>query len=312
MSEKIAIIGSGIVGQSWAISFARGGFAVSLFDRAPEAAKAALRDIAPALEDLARNDLLHGQSVGHVIGRISIAGTLADALNGAIHVQENAPEQPDLKRALFAEMDAIATPDTVLASSTSALLPSSFATGLPGAHRCLVAHPLNPPHLIPAVEVVPAPFTASAAVDRCCDILARAGQTPFRVAREVPGFVMNRLQGALLDEAMTLVAQGLATVEDIDIAMRDGLARRWAFMGPFETIDLNAPGGVATFIDRYGPAYAEIGKSRPNRPLWQGELADRVIAARRAALPERALPDRHIWRNAQLARLARHFAAKGD
>jgi L-gulonate 3-dehydrogenase len=310
MTDKIAIVGSGIVGQSWAISFARGGFAVSLFDSAPEVAETALRDIAPALDDLARNDLLHDQPADIVIGRIGIAATLASALDGAVYVQENAPEHPDLKRALFAEMDVLAAPDTVLASSTSALLPSSFATGLPGARRCLVAHPLNPPHLIPAVEVVPAPFTDAAAVDRCCDILARAGQTPFRVAREVPGFVMNRLQGALLDEAMTLVDQGIATVEDIDIAMRDGLARRWAFMGPFETIDLNAPGGIATFIDRYGPAYAEIGKSRPNRPLWQGDLADRVIAARRRTLPEAALSDRHGWRNAQLAGLARYFLTK--
>jgi 3-hydroxyacyl-CoA dehydrogenase len=310
MTDKIAIIGSGIVGQSWAISFARGGFAVSLFDRAPEAAQTAIREIAPALDDLARYDLLQGQSAGTVLGRIGIATTLASALDSAIYVQENAPEQPDLKRVLFAEMDALAARDTILASSTSALLPSSFATGLPGAHRCLVAHPLNPPHLIPAVEVVPAPFTDPTIVDRSCAILARAGQTPFRVTREIPGFVMNRLQGALLDEAMTLVDQGLATVEDIDIAMRDGLARRWAFMGPFETIDLNAPGGIATFIDRYGPAYAEIGNSRPYRPLWQGGLADRVIAARRAALPEDALPDRHGWRNAQLAGLARHFSKK--
>jgi L-gulonate 3-dehydrogenase len=310
MTDKIAIVGTGIVGQSWAISFARGGFSVSLFDRAPQAAATALKDIAGALDDLSGHDLLCGQPAADILARIGIARTLAEALDGAVYVQENAPEQPDLKRALFAEMDALAAPGTVLASSTSALLPSSFATDLAGAHRCLVAHPLNPPHLIPAVEVVPAPFTDPAAVDRCCDILARAGQTPFRVTREIAGFVMNRLQGALLDEAMALVDQGLATVDDIDIAMRDGLARRWAFMGPFETIDLNAPGGVATFIDRYGPTYADIGKSRPNRPLWRGPLADRVIAARRAILPEAALTDRHGWRNAQLARLARHFLKK--
>jgi L-gulonate 3-dehydrogenase len=311
MTDKIAIIGSGIVGQSWAISFARGGFAVSLFDRAPEAAKAALQDIGPALGDLDKYGLLNGQSGSTVKGRISIAASLADALYGAIYVQENAPEKTELKRALFAEMDALAAPETVLASSTSALLPSSFAAGLPGSARCLVAHPLNPPHLIPAVEVVPAPFTAAATVNTCCDILTRAGQTPFRVAREVAGFVMNRLQGALLDEAMALVDQGLASVADIDIAMREGLARRWVFMGPFETIDLNAPGGISTFIERYGPAYAEIGQSRPNRPSWRGDLADAVIAARRAELPQEDLPGRHAWRDAELARLARYFAEKG-
>ena len=308
MTDRIAIIGSGIVGQSWAISFARGGFAVRLYDPADGVATAARHDIAASLADLARHDLLAGQTPATVLDRIAVAPSLPDALQGVVHVQENAPERPDLKRALFAELDAMAPPGAVLASSTSALLPSSFAAGLPGAHRCLVAHPLNPPHLIPAVEVVPGPFTAPAAVDACCDTLRRAGQMPFRVGREVAGFVMNRLQGALLDEAMALVDQGIATVEDIDIAMRDGLARRWAFMGPFETIDLNAPGGVQGFIERYGAAYAEIGSARPNRPEWQGALAGRVVAARRAALPLDELSTRYAWRNAELARLARHFA----
>ncbi len=307
MSDRIAIVGSGIVGQSWAISFARGGFEVALFDTAPGVAGSARIAIGRSLDDLAQHDLLVGQVPARVLGRIRTADTLTDALAGAVHVQENAPEHPELKRALFAELDAAAPPEAVLASSTSALLPSSFTTGLPGAHRCLVAHPLNPPHLIPAVEVVPGPFTAPATIDACCDILRRAGQTPFRLQREVAGFVMNRLQGALLDEAMALVDQGLASVEDIDIAMRDGLARRWAFMGPFETIDLNAPGGVQGFIERYGAAYAEIGKSRPNRVEWQGDPADRVVAARRAALPLDGLPARHEWRNTELARLARHF-----
>ncbi len=312
MSDRIAIIGSGIVGQSWAISFARGGFDVALYDTAPDVATAARAAIARSLDDLARHDLLGGQSSMTVLGRIRVADTLTSALDGAVHVQENAPERPDLKRALFAELDSAAAPGAVLASSTSALLPSSFAAGLPGAYRCLVAHPLNPPHLIPAVEVVPGPFTAPATVDACCDTLRRAGQTPFRVAHEIAGFVMNRLQGALLDEAMALVDQGLVDVSDIDIAMRDGLARRWAFMGPFETIDLNAPGGVRGFIDRYGPAYAEIGKSRPNRPEWHGNLVDSVVAGRRSALRLDDLPARHAWRDGELARLARHFKKKED
>ncbi len=312
MTDRVAIIGSGIVGQSWAISFARGGFDVRLHDTAPGVAEAARCAIGRSLDDLAKHGLLSGQSAAAVLGRIRLSDTLADALASAAHVQENAPERPDLKRALFAELDRLADPGAVLASSTSALLPSSFASGLPGAHRCLVAHPLNPPHLIPAVEVVPGPFTAAATVDACCATLARAGQTPFRVAEEIAGFVMNRLQGALLDEAMALVDQGIASVQDIDIAMRDGLARRWAFMGPFETIDLNAPGGVAGFIDRYGDAYAEIGRARPERPAWTGDLADRVVAARRGALPLDDLPARHAWRNSELARLAKHFARKDD
>jgi 3-hydroxyacyl-CoA dehydrogenase len=311
LTDRIAIVGSGIVGQSWAISFARGGFAVHLFDPAPDVAARARDQIAASLANLSWHDLLDGQTPADVLDRITVATSLAEALEDVVHVQENAPEHPDLKRALFAEMDALAPPLAVLASSTSALLPSSFAAGLPGAHRCLVAHPLNPPHLIPAVEVVPGPFTAPVTVDACCNVMCRAGQTPFRVRHEVAGFVMNRLQGALLDEAMVLVDQGIASVEDIDIAMRDGLARRWAFMGPFETIDLNAPGGVQGFIERYGPAYAEIGSARPNRPAWAGDLAETVVAARREALSLDDMAARHVWRNAELARLAHHFKKGG-
>ena len=135
-------------------------------------------------------------------------------------------------------------------------------------------------------------------------LLAAIGQKPVVLRREIEGFVMNRLQGALLDEAFSLVGRGYASVEDIDTAMRDGLGRRWAFMGPFETIDLNAPGGVAAFIERYGPAYAEIGRERPGREVWNTDLAETVVAARRAALPESDLPARRAWRDARLAKMA--------
>jgi 3-hydroxyacyl-CoA dehydrogenase len=131
-----------------------------------------------------------------------------------------------------------------------------------------------------------------------------AGQKPFALSHEIEGFVMNRLQGALLDEAMLLVEQGYVSVEDIDTAMRDGLARRWVFMGPFETIDLNAPDGIGDFLDRYGPAYSEIGRHRPNRLAWEGTLAETVVAARRALLPAERLAERQAWRDSRLARLA--------
>src|SRR5208337_5152170 len=128
------------------------------------------------------------------------------------------------KRRVFAELDRMAEPEAVLASSTSAILPSLFTEALKGRARCLVAHPINPPYLIPAVEVVPSPWTDRSAVERTAALLRSAGHAPIVMKREIDGFVMNRLQGALLEEAFRLVADGCASIEDVDVGIRDGLA----------------------------------------------------------------------------------------
>ena len=176
---------------------------------------------------------------------------------------------------MFARLDAAAPPDAVLASSTSAILPSAFTEGLKGRARCLVVHPINPPYLIPAAEIVPAPWTTPEAVERTAELLRAAGHAPIVMKREIDGFVMNRLQGALLEEAFRLVAQGYASVEDIDVGIRDGLALRWSFMGPFETIDLNAPGGVRDYVERYQGIYSRhFSGSSQWRADWSGPVLD--------------------------------------
>lgn len=300
----VAVVGTGLIGQSWAVAFARAGHPVRLHDADAHAAVAAEDTVAELLDALDAVGLLGGQMPGEVATRIARARDLGAALDGVAHVQENTPETLELKRAVFAELDRAAPADAILASSSSALMPSAFAGGLDGAARCLVVHPLNPPHLIPAVEIVPGPDTAADVVEAAASLMAAIGQRPIRARREVEGFIMNRLQGALLDEAFALVAGGVAGVEDVDAAIRDGLARRWSFMGPFETIDLNAPDGVADFIDRYGPAYAEIGRDRGGRPDWAGPLRDAVVEARRAALPQDGIAARQRWRDRELAALA--------
>src|SRR6185436_12588726 len=152
---------------------------------------------------------------------------------------ENTPEQVEVKREVFAKLDAVAGPQTILASSTSAILPSAFTEAVPGRHRCLVAHPINPPYLVPAVEIVPSPWTDADVVERTRALMVELGQAPIVMKREIDGFIMNRLQGALLQEAFRLVAEGYATTDDIDTGLCQGIGLRWAFMGPFETIDLN-------------------------------------------------------------------------
>jgi L-gulonate 3-dehydrogenase len=308
MVEKIAVIGSGLVGRAWSISFARAGYEVALYDAKPEAAEAALAFVDSVLTDLQSNDLLAGHTPEAVRHRITPARDLRSALDGAVHVQENTPERIDMKIAVFQELDALAGPDTVLASSTSALLPSAFTERLAGRQRCLVIHPINPPYLVPAVEIVPAPWTASETVEQAARTMRGAGQSPIIMKRELDGFVMNRLQGALLQEAFRLVADGYASVEDVDIGVRDGLGLRWAFMGPFETIDLNAPGGVADYIARFDGMYQTMWQSQQRVVNWM-ESSGAIEAERRIALPADGLAEHATWRDRRLMALLTHKRA---
>ncbi len=302
----VAIVGAGLIGRAWAIAFARGGHEVRIYDEVQGAASKAAQFAASALSALAAEDLLDGQSPSEVAGRLKAVDTLAVALAGANHVQENTPEDLETKKRVFAELDQVASPDAVLASSTSALLPSRFTEALPGRKRCLVVHPINPPYLIPAVEIVPAPWTDPAVVERTRVLMIAAGQSPIVMKREIDGFVMNRLQGALLEEAFRLVADGYASVEDVDIGLREGLALRWSFMGPFETIDLNAPAGVRDYVTRYQQIYQRLFPSMQRRVDWTGEVIETVERDRRAKLPEADLQRRQMWRDRRLMALAAH------
>jgi 3-hydroxyacyl-CoA dehydrogenase len=303
---KVAIIGSGFVGRAWAIAFARAGNTVALWDVDADAPRRAIAFIRDALPDLAANDLLNGRMPDEVLAAISIEADIAAALAGAAHVQENTPERLDMKQAIFARLDSLAPKDAVLASSSSAILPSRFTEGLPGRHRCLVVHPINPPYLIPAAEVVPAPWTSPEVVERTRRFLLAAGQAPIVMQRELDGFIMNRMQGALLEEAFRLVADGYASVEDVDIGIREGLALRWSFMGPFETIDLNAPGGIRDYVIRYQGIYENLFGQMQRRVDWAGAVLGPIERDRRKKLPEADLVKRQLWRDRRLMALAAH------
>jgi L-gulonate 3-dehydrogenase len=303
---KTAIIGAGFVGRAWAISFARAGAEVRLWDQADDAAGKALAYISGVLKDLAQNDLLGGQEPATVLDRISAVTTLNEALAEASYVQENTPEILDIKIKVFKMLDVAARPDAVLASSTSALLPSRFTEGLKGRGRCIVAHPINPPYLIPAVEVVPAPWTTPETIELTRNFMVSAGHAPIVMKKELDGFIMNRLQGALLEEAFRLVADGYASIEDVDIGLRDGLALRWSFIGPFETIDLNAPGGIRDYCERYQGIYSNIFPQMQRRVDWAGAVMDTIEPDRRQKLPARELQQRQVWRDKRLMALAAH------
>lgn len=308
--EKVAIVGAGLIGRAWAIVFARSGFEVALWDPAAGACHTARAFVAERLPELRELGLI-ADAPEDVLARVSAAPTLAEAVQGAVHVQENGPERQPEKAELFAELDRLAAPEVVLASSTSGIPASAFTGDLRGRGRCLVAHPINPPYLVPVVELCPAPWTDPAVVSRTAELMRRAGQVPATMHKEVPGFVVNRLQIALVSEAFRMVREGVMSAQDVDACVKHGLGLRWAFMGPFETIDLNAPAGLADYCARFGALYEQVEAELEPLKLTSG-LVSALHAERRKQLPLEKIPERSAWRDRRLMALAAHKAGQRE
>jgi L-gulonate 3-dehydrogenase len=301
-NKRVAIIGSGLIGRAWATVFAGGGCEVALFDATPSVAETAPGLVADALHELAAQNLVTDPA--GAAARVRAARDLADALAGASHVQENTPETVETKRAIFAELDRLAAPDAILASSTSTIVASRFTEPLKGRHRCLVAHPVNPPHLVPVVELAGAPWTAPETIATATATYEAAGQVPIVVQKEIDGFILNRLQAVLLSEAFRLVEDGYVTPQDLDKTIKDGLGMRWSFMGPFETIELNAPGGTPDYCARYGPSLARLSAADP--AIYKGEPLARLLALWGRTPGAAEIASRMQWRDRRLAALKAH------
>ena len=304
MNRKVAVIGTGLVGRAWSIVFARAGHEVALYDPADGAVESALALIEASLPDLEAKELLRGTTAGDLRARLSQADDLAAALADVAHVQENAPERVEVKRDLWADLDRLAPPDAVLASSTSAIPASAFTEPLAGRRRCLVAHPINPPHLVPLVELVPAPWTDAEVVTRTRDLMKSVGQAPITLKREIDGFIANRLQVALMEEGYRLVEDGVCDVADVDTAISEGIGMRWAFIGPYEVGDLNAPGGIRDYCQRFANMFHEISKTQTEVRTRTPEFLDKVEAQRRQVLAADKLIERGQWRDRRLMEMA--------
>jgi L-gulonate 3-dehydrogenase len=310
MMTKTAVIGAGLIGRSWSIVFARAGFHVNLWDPFPHQTEAAMTFIADRLPELRQAGLLADEPAA-VLARIAPMATMWDAVQDVVHVQENGPEQVPAKQILFAELDRTVKSDVVLASSTSGIPASAFTETLEHRGRCLVAHPVNPPYLVPLVEICPAQWTDPDVVERTRDLMFRAGQVPATVKKERDGFALNRLQGALLAEAFRLLADDVISPADLDALVKHGLGLRWSFMGPLETIDLNAPGGLKDYCERYGPLYARLQEQAV--PLqWDAALVNRLHEARRDELPLNMTSVRQEWRDRRLMALLAHKTRQQD
>lgn len=297
---KVAIVGSGLIGRAWATVFASHGWTTALYDPVAGVAKAAKTHIAKNLKELAALDLVKDPKAS--AENLVVARDLADALKGVALVQENGPETVEAKIAIHTEIDRLAPPSAIVTSSTSFLFASLWAKDLKHRKRVMVAHPVNPPHLVPIVELCPSPWTDPKLVEKARGYYEKAGQVPVTVRKEVNGFVLNRLQAVLMAEAFDLVGSGVVSPQDLDKTIRDGLGLRWSFLGPFETIELNAPAGIPDYNGRYGPSLSKLtGRdvfTKKNEKAIMAEWPGEQSAERIARLSK--------WRDGRLAALKAH------
>ncbi|MCY3546648.1 MAG: 3-hydroxyacyl-CoA dehydrogenase NAD-binding domain-containing protein [Gemmatimonadetes bacterium] len=305
----VAVVGTGVIGRSWIRVFARAGFPTRIFDPDSEqVARAVAWARTSALGDVHLGFCAYAEAQAEE-RRITVCQTLGEALDGVTYVQECGPEAIAAKQSIFRELDAAVAPEVVLGSSTSAHDMTAIAGGLPGADRCIVAHPVNPPHVIPLVEVLAGAETRPDVTASTLALLRRAGMAPVVLDRYAPGFVLNRLQAAVLREAVSLVRAGVASPEVVDIVMRDGLGLRWALMGPFGTGHVNADDGVGSYYRMYGDAYRAIWQDLELAPDFGDDIIDAIDEGTTAMYGEDAVAALSAWRDRMVRRIIQLKAA---
>lgn len=256
MSLSVAVIGAGVIGRSFAYLFARSGYSVRVFDPRDD-----LAEVVAGLQSDVTSDASAQAQIASEVGSVELAGTVEEAVAEAVFVQESGPEDPAAKPKLFARLAEAAPDDAVLATSSSTI-PASFIAehlGEDAAARVIVGHPFNPPHLMPLVEVVPSPVTSEKTVEEAVEFYRSCGREPVVLHREIRGFVGNRLQNALMKEAISLVQNGVITAPDLDTVMKNSLGLRWSAVGQFEGMHFGGgEAGIRGFMDHIGPAFAAI------------------------------------------------------
>jgi 3-hydroxyacyl-CoA dehydrogenase len=291
--------------------FARAGMQVGLFDADAEALR---RDTMPLVQASLADQEASGlvKDAAATAARITVYDDLQSALIGVDYVQESVYEDPDLKRSLFAELDVFTQEDCILASSTSAIPGSEFMQGLRFPGRALIVHPVNPPHLIPLVELCRAPGTSQHTLDQAKQLMEALGQVPIIVRREIPGFILNRLQFTLVGELMHLVSEGFCSAEDADKVVKYGLALRWAFLGPTEVAHLNASKGFMGFVDGLGDMMKRLAKDAQVDYDWSREDASQIHDALCEAMPLERITEFQRWRDQRILKLRQHLQAAED
>ncbi len=253
--KNVACVGSGLIGQGWATLFAAGGYTVAMQDLTDDKLERAVRQINLNLGFLEDNGRLLQGAAGAAYNRIRTTTNLNEALKDADYVQESVPDNYQAKKMIFREMDARAPFQAILASSSSGLLMSEIQKVATRPERCLLVHPFLPVHLLPLVEVVGGDQTDPETVQATCELMEKIGKMPVQLKKEVPGYIVNRLQAAVLREAIDLVASGVAGAEEVDRAFCAGMGMRDPFIGPLLRAYL-AGDGIESFIEKYSASYS--------------------------------------------------------
>lgn len=307
--RKVACVGAGLIGHSWATLFSAKGFEVTLQDIKEGQLKAAMRQIRDDLKFLARNGLIERRDIEKALNRVETTLSIPEAVEEADYVQESVFETYELKKAVFGEMDAHAPEGVVLASSSSGLLMTEIQKATARPERCVVAHPWNPPLLIPLVEIVPGDKTSRRTVDATYSLMEDLGKVPVVLRREVPGYIANRLQAALWREAIDLVDRGVASVEDVDRAVWAGPGLRWAIMGPHLTFHLGGgEGGIEYFIEHIGRSYSFRWEDMVTWAEIPSSGARKVVEGVREMVGDRSMDELVRWRNEKLVKILKALA----
>jgi 3-hydroxyacyl-CoA dehydrogenase len=270
--RRIAIIGTGVIGASWAAQYLSRGFDVIATNPNPNAESKLRKDIDATWKELT----IIGLSPGATRDRLTFTSNIKEALSEADFVQENAPERPDFKIKLFAEIDDATPSDSIIASSSSGITMSVIQSGCKRPERCVIGHPFNPPHMIPLVEVVGGNKTSPEAIQQAIAFYAAIGKKPIQLRKELPGHAANRLQAALYREVVYLIEQGILSVEDADAAVSWGPGLRWGVMGPSLLWHLGGgEGGIQHFMEHLMDPLAAMMKTLGN-PELTGELKQTI------------------------------------
>jgi len=302
--QSVGILGAGTIGSSWAAFYASKGLAVRFFDSDKGTQEKALPRILGFLKFLRANELAQEAASAKGEKNLAAAASIQELASGADFIQESTTEDYAVKRQVFAEADRAAPPDTPIASSSSGLLVTEIQKAMKRPERALIAHPFNPPHLIPLVELVPGQQTSQETVERSRAFFEELGKIPVVLNKEVPGHIANRLAAALWREAINLVASGVASVEDVDKALYAGPGLRYAIMGQHLNYHLGGgAGGYRRFIEHIGKTFEAYWRTMPTWTQIPAEAQEAIVSGMEEAVKGRSVQEICAWRDEKLVKV---------